>query len=306
LVGFFQETNSLILITSANGNQGKRLVPKLLASGHQVRACVRTEASAGQLRALGAQEILVGDLADPAFIARAMKGVTSLYHIGPTLHQDERAMGFAMIDAARAEGVGHFVFSSVLHAIASDLIQHEIKRDIEEHLLSSGLEYTILQPANYMLASRMKAVFEEGVFRLAWSLDKRQSMVDLEDVTEVVAQVLSDPQRHTGATYELVGPGRFTAYDIGTVASKVTGREIAVERFDVEVFVRERFENLDPAALQHMLRMNLAIAAHYSNHDFVGNSNVLSFLLGRPATSFEEFVRREYANFRQSLKTLTD
>ncbi|MFJ2690137.1 SDR family oxidoreductase [Pseudomonas sp. NPDC087336] len=293
--------SSLILITSANGNQGKRLVPKLLASGHHVRACVRTAASAEQLRALGAQQVLMGDLADPAFIAQAMKGVSSVYHIGPTLHQEERAMGFAMIDAAKAEGVGHFVFSSVLHAIASDLIQHEIKRDIEEHLLSSGLEYTILQPANYMLPSRMKAVFEEGVFRLAWALEKRQSMVDLGDVTEVVARVLSDPERHWGATYELVGPGRFNAYEIGAVASNVVGREIKVERFDVEVFVRERFGNLEPDALQHMLRMNLAIAAHYSNHDFVGNSNVLSFLLGRPATTFDEFVRKEYANFRKAL-----
>ena len=288
----------MILITSANGNQGKRLIPKLLATGAQVRACVRTEASAEHLRALGAQQVLVGDLADPAFIARAMNGVASVYHIGPTLHQDERAMGLAMVDAARAEGVGHFVFSSVLHAIASDLIQHEIKRDIEEHLLASGLEYTILQPANYMLPSRMKAVFEESVFRLAWALDKRQSMVDLDDVTDVVARVLADRERHAAATYELVGPGRFTAHDIAMVASKVTGRDISVERFDVEVFVRERFGTLAPNALQHMLRMNLAIAAHYSNHDFVGNSSVLSFLLGRPATTFEAFVRREYASFR--------
>ena len=40
-------------------------------------------------------------------------------------------------------------FSSVLHAITTDLIQHELKRDIEEHLVSSGLEFTILQPANF-------------------------------------------------------------------------------------------------------------------------------------------------------------
>jgi hypothetical protein len=34
-------------------------------------------------------------------------------------------MGFAVIDAARTAGVRHFVFSSVLHAITTDLIQHE-------------------------------------------------------------------------------------------------------------------------------------------------------------------------------------
>ena len=216
----------MILVTSANGNQGKRLIPKLLASGHRVRACVQSDASAFALREQGVHEVLVGDLANPAFVARAVQGVASIYHIGPTLHADERAMGFAIVDAAAAAGIGHFVFSSVLHAITTDLIQHEIKRDIEEHLLSSGLEFTILQPANYMLPHRLKSVFEEGVFRLSWSLDRYQSMVDLDDVTDVVALVLAERERHFAATYELVGPGRFTAHAIGRSLMVVLGRDI--------------------------------------------------------------------------------
>lgn len=290
----------MILVTSANGNQGRRLVPRLLAAGHQVRGCVRSEASAERLRALGAQEVLVGDLADPRFIAEAVRGVRSIYHIGPTLHPAERAMGFAIIDAARAAGVGHFVFSSVLHAITTDLIQHEIKRDIEEHLLSSGLEFTILQPANYMLTHRMLTVFEEGVFRLPWSLERRQSMVDLDDVTEVAALVLGDPERHGAATYELVGPGRFTAHDIGRVLSGVLGREVRVERLDLAAFVRARFGGADPDTLAHQLRMSAAIEARYSAHDFLGNPNVLGWLLGRPPTSFEAFVRKELAAYQAS------
>ncbi len=242
----------------------------------------------------------MGDLAEAAVIARAVEGVDSLYHIGPTVHPAERAMGFAMIDAARAARVRHFVFSSVLHAIATDLIQHEIKRDQEEHLLSSGLEFTILQPTNYMLAHRVWPVFAGEPFRLAWSLDRRQSMVDLEDVTDVAALVLGDPERHAGATYELVGPGRYTAHDIGRVLSHVLGREIGVEQMDTEAFVRARFGDGDPAVLDYQLKVIRAIGAHYSRHDFVGNPNVLTWLLGRAPTSFESFVRREYAVFQAS------
>ena len=288
----------MILVTSANGNQGKRLAPKLLAAGHHVRACVQSEASADRLRGLGVQEVVVGDLAEPAVIARAVAGVQSVYHIGPTVHPAERTMGFAIVDAARAAGVGHFVFSSVLHAIATDLIQHEIKRDIEEHLLSSGLEFTILQPSNYMLPHRVRSVFEDGVFRLSWSLDRRQSMVDLEDITDVAALVLSEPERHAAATYELAGPGRFTAHDIGHVLSKVLGREVTVEEIDSEAFVRARFSDADPGALEYQIRVIRAIGAHYSRHDFLGNPNVLTWLLGRAPTSFEDFVRREYAAFQ--------
>lgn len=292
----------MILVTSANGNQGRRLVPKLVSAGHRIRACVRTEGSADLLRSIGAEEVLVGDLADPAFIRTAMRGATSVYHVGPTLHPAERAMGFAMVDAAGAVGVAHFVYSSVLHAITTDLIQHEIKRDVEEHLLSSGLEFTILQPSNYMLTHRLKSVFEEDVFRLAWSLDRRQSMVDLEDVADVAALVLSSPARHAAATYELVGPGRFTAHDIAQVLSNVTGRTIAAERLDLEAFVRDRFGTGDPDALRHQLRMSRAIEARYSGHDFVGNPNVLGWLLGRPPTTFDDFARREYADFRKEVR----
>jgi uncharacterized protein YbjT (DUF2867 family) len=81
-------------------------------------------------------DVIVGDITDQKILARAMDGVEKVYHVGPTLHPKEREMGFAAIDAARAAGVKHFVFSSVLHAIITDLIQHEIKRDIEEYLIT--------------------------------------------------------------------------------------------------------------------------------------------------------------------------
>ncbi len=288
----------MILVTSANGNQGKRLVPKLLAAGHRVRACVQSQASADRLRALGVHDVVVGDLAEPALVARVVEGVKSVYHIGPTVHPAEREMGFAMMDASRAAGVEHFVFSSVLHAITTDLIQHEIKRDLEEHLLSSGLEFTVLQPANYMLPHRVRSVFEDGVFRLSWSLDRLQSMVAVEDIADVAALVLGDKERHAAATYELVGPGRFTAHDIGRVLSRVLGREIGVEQIDTETFMRARFAGRDEQALQYESRVIRAIGAHYSAHDFLGNPNVLTWLLGRSPTSFEDFVRQEYEVFR--------
>jgi hypothetical protein len=40
-----------------------------------------------------------------------------------------------------------------------------------------------------------------------------------------------------------------------------------------------------------------AISARYSSHDFVGNPNVLTWLLGRPPTTFESYVRGQHAAF---------
>ena len=284
----------MILITSANGNQGKLLLPKLLASGQKVRACVQSEASAVQLRAAGVSDVVVGNIMDRDVMARAFERVRKVYHVGPTLHPDERAMGFAMVDMAREKGVDHFVFSSVLHAITTDLLQHEIKRDIEEHLLSSGLEFTILQPSNYMMPLRLIPVFNEGVFRLSWSLDRKQSMVDLADVTDVVASVLGDSEQHFGATYELVGPSRYTGHEIGAAISTVLGRSVRVEQISADDFFKARLGDDALEKYPYQMKAGRAISARYSSHDFVGNPNVLTMLLGRSPTTFEQFVRNQY------------
>jgi uncharacterized protein YbjT (DUF2867 family) len=288
----------VILVTAANGNQGKLLVPRLVRDGHRVRASVRSEASAQALRAMGAAEVVVGDLAEPEVLARAVDGVEKIYYVGPTLSPSERGVGFAMVDAARGAGISHFVMSSVLHAITSDLIQHEIKRDVEEYLLSSGLEFTILQPANYMLAHRLKPAFERGVFELSWALDRRQSLVHIGDVAEVAALVLGDTARHVGATYELVSPGRFTAFDLGAIISSVVSTPIDVREIDVDTFAARVLPGADRQSYE--LRAMRAISARYSSNDFVGNPNVLTWLLGRSPTTVEDWVRAEWADFRGS------
>jgi len=287
----------MILITAAHGNQGKLLVPKLVAAGFSVRAVVRSERSADALRAAGVAEVIAGDISEPEIQARAIAGVEKVYHVGPTANPNERGMGLALIDAAQAAGVKHFVFSSVLHAITTELVQHEIKRDVEEHLLSSRLEFTILQPANYMLPLKLKPAFEDGVFRLSWSLDRRQSLVDLGDVTDVALEVLGASERHAGATYELVGPGRYTAHDLVAVISRVVGRPIAAEEIDADTYFNAWFPNADRGQFQHQLRVLRSISSRYSQHDFLGNPNVLTWLLGRPPTTFETFVQAQHAAF---------
>ena len=294
----------MILVNAANGNQGKLLIPKLLGANMAVRACVRSEASAKLLKVTGVKEVLVGDISDPAVMARAVDGVEKVYYVCPTMHPLEREIGMGLIDASRAAGVKHFVFSSVLHAITTDLVQHEIKRDVEEHLLSSGLEFTILQPSNYMLPLKLRPVFEQGVFKLSWSLERRQSLVDLDDVTDVAAAVLGDTERHASATYELVSPGRYTAHDLGDIISRVMGCRIPVEEIDAETYLNALFGDADRGKMQHQIKALRSITSRYSSHDFLGNPNVLTWLLARQPSTFEQYVRKQHHAFQARQQAL--
>src|SRR4051794_35044268 len=62
-----------IFVTGATGVIGNRVVPALVALGHQVAAVGRTEEKRAALRSLGATAIAV-DLYDPAAVRRAVVG----------------------------------------------------------------------------------------------------------------------------------------------------------------------------------------------------------------------------------------
>lgn len=280
----------MILVNAANGQQGRLLIPKLVTAGVPVRACVQSERSASALRAMGVAEVVVGDIADPELIERAIKGIETVYHVCPGIQPREREIGFAWIDAARAAGVRHFVFSSVLHAILSELVQHRIKRDIEKHLLSSHLEFTIFQPTIYMAPRRFERIFETRNLRAGWSLDRRQSLVDIGDVTDVAAAVLTNGDRHFGATYELAAPGRYTAYDMAEIIAELLGKPVTVERVGAEAYLMGLFPDRDPDTMPYEVTVSQSLSARYSSNDFIGSPNVLTWLLGREPRRFEQFV----------------
>jgi hypothetical protein len=48
----------------------------------------------------------------------------------------------------------------------------------------------------------------------------------------------------------------------------------------------------------YQVRTIRAISDRYSSCDFVGNPNVLTWLLGRPPTTFEQFLERELSTLR--------
>ncbi|WP_293879734.1 SDR family oxidoreductase, partial [Sphingomonas sp.] len=223
-------------------------------------------------------------------IERAIKGVDTVYHVCPGIQPREREIGFAWIDAAHVAGVRHFVFSSVLHAILSELVQHRIKRQIEEHLLSSHLEFTILQPTIYMAPRRFERIFETGILRAGWSLERHQSLIDIGDITDVAATVLTDGESHFGATYELAAPGRYTAHDMAAIIAELLGKTVTVERIGAEAYLQGLFPDRDPGTMPFEVSVSQSLSARYSSNDFIGNPNVLTWLLGRQPRRFEEFV----------------
>ncbi|MET0546906.1 MAG: NmrA family NAD(P)-binding protein [Caulobacterales bacterium] len=290
----------MILVTAAYGHQGQLLIPKLAAAGYRIRAARASAGKDEELKRLGATEVFVGDLSDPEVYARAAEGIDAIYHVGPAAVREEKAMGLAMIEAAKKAGVRHVVYSAVLHPII-DIIQHRYKRDVEEKLAQSRLKYTVLKPCDYMMPEvYIQPVFETGVFTVFWNIERgRGSLVDINDLTDVGLKVLCEGEKHYYASYELVGPDKLTAYEVARILSRVMGKDVKAQEKTPEDLFKLLYGTDSPGDhLHHEISIMRSICKWYSANEFVGNPNVLTWLLGRPPTSFEQFATKAFAGWK--------
>lgn len=286
-----------ILVTAAFGHQGKILIPKLAAAGFEVRAARGTPGREAEVKRLGASEVFVGDLSDPEVYARALDGCEAVYHIGPGAHPKEHQMGFAVIEAAKKVGIRHLVFNSALHTMIN-IIQHRYKLEHEEALVESDLNFTILKPCDYMMPDVYIApVMQLGAFPFFYKNPTRKhSYISLEDLTDVTVRVLREGSRHYGASYELAGHDKLDPPAIANILSRVMGKEIPAIAKAPEDLLEVMWGTRNPTGeFQHQADILRSIMAWYEHNDFVGNPNVLEWLLGRKPISFEEFATKAYA-----------
>jgi uncharacterized protein YbjT (DUF2867 family) len=283
----------MILVTSAYGNNGRKLIPKLASKDLDVRALNLSDKT-DKLKKLGAKEVIIGNALDTDILSKAMVDVDSVFHVGPSFHPKEDEMGINVIDAASKSGVEHFVYDSVLHPQISSLLQHQMKLRVEEHLIDSDLNYTILQPMHYMQNIDIEDVYNQGLFIQASALETPLSFVDMDDKIDVAVKVLTE-EGHYGATYELCCDDNINAIEIAEIMTEVMGKYIKPKLVPKEMII-SGFQKAFPEYGDYPARGFNALFDYYSKYGFIGNSNVLKMLLGRRPRTIKEFIKKEYDN----------
>jgi uncharacterized protein YbjT (DUF2867 family) len=278
----------MILVTGAAGKTGRAVVSALAARGVPVRAFARNPSHVGTLAALGAAEVSLGAFDDAAALARAAAGVEAIYHICPNVSRDEVAYARAVAGAARAQGVQRFVYHSVLHPQIAAMPHHCAKMQAEEMLFASGLDVTVLQPTAYMqnILAAWRGIAADGVFRIPYPAGTRISLIDLDDVAEAAALVLTQ-DGHAGATYELVGTRPLSQTEVAAVMSAALKRDVRAEAESIEAWeARARSAGMG----EHERVTLIAMFRYYADHGLIGNSNILSWLLDRAPASLAAFL----------------
>lgn len=280
----------MILITGSAGKTGRSLLQALVDRDIPVRALVHRADQCSIVQSLGAVDVIVGDMRSPEIMQQAVRGVEAIYHIPPNMSPDEFTIGQHAIKAARSAGVEYFVYHSVLKPQIEAMPHHWNKMLVEEQLLASQLPYTILQPAAYMqnILANWDSIRENGVYPVPYPADTRICLVDLGDVAQVAATVLTEAG-HEFATYELAGTAGISQTEVAELLSQEMERPVSISSIPVDRWAEKaRRSGLAEYQVETLVKM----FTYYQDFGFEGNSKVLTWLLGRSPGSLEEFIRR--------------
>ena len=281
----------MILILGAAGKTGIAVIKALVRIGEHPRALVRNTAQLNRVLMYGARSVMTGDLAEPDSLTRAMEGIRAVYAIFPNIHPDELGLAALAMQAAQNAGVERFVYHSVLHPQSTAMPHHLQKSRVEERLLESGLNYTILQPTVYMqnIIGYRESILNEGKFAIPYDASAKIGMVDLANVAVVAAQVLTD-SGHNSASYEMASNEILDQNQIAQQIGKTIKREVVAETVDRTVWEKNaRAAGSGDYQVNTLLRM----FEYYEDFGFSGNSETLTKLLGCEPTTFAEFCSRE-------------
>jgi uncharacterized protein YbjT (DUF2867 family) len=293
----------MILVAGATGLLGGSITRQLLAQGHEVRILVRRNSPSEQLaqqgmatpaRALieaGAQPAH-GDLKDPASLAAACQGVTTLITTansavrggGDNPETVEKQGNRALIDAAKAAGVGHFVYVSAQVADPHSPIPFVAgKGQTEQYLQASGLPYTIIAPIAFMdvwvfLLVGLPIMSGQPV-TVVGSGERLHSFIAMADVAAFTLASVDNP---AAVNQRLVigGPKPLSFRDAAAVYQRVLGRPVEVR----SVSPGEPVPNLPPGAQ--------GMAAAFDSYDSPVDMNGLAAQYGVRLTTLESFVRQ--------------
>jgi len=147
-----------ILIAGATGNTGTRLANQLAEAGHEPVAIVRDSSDISVLPT--GCEIREGDLTDlPSDIAVGVDTVVFAAGSGGDTSEEmtrkvDRDGAKALVDLSQQAGVERFIMLSSVGTdhpeSGPDSMQHYLKakREADDHLIASGLNYAIVRPVS--------------------------------------------------------------------------------------------------------------------------------------------------------------
>jgi uncharacterized protein YbjT (DUF2867 family) len=291
-----------VFVVTATGTQGSAVCRQLGQLGWNLRATVRNpDSRPSQALANMGVALNVGDWDDEAPLAAGVAGCDMLFLALVTNIRnldDERIWALRILRVAKAAGVKHVVYTSVVSADAPErrtllpadhlLAKSLFSKNVVEGLVQrAGFEYwTIIRPGFFMtnlLDPKVRMyheLFERNIWLTAMTPETKLGVIDPEDIAKFAVAAFQDPKRFDKQAIELIGE-RLTPGQLMELLSSAIGREMKA-RFHTEEEIKSQIKTNPLIAVQLMLR---------DGEQFADLEKVKSW--GIRMGTFKEFLERE-------------
>lgn len=283
-----------VMVTGALGNVGGYVAAHLLALGQDVvladihmEALMERYGNAAEPRHFDftKRETFAGTLADVdrVFIMRP-----------PHLGKPEDLKPF--VDAMKAQGNIRLVSFLSLIGVENNPIPPHHK--IEKHIEQAGLPYCHIRPSFFMQNISGIHAFEIKHFDRIVVPVKRAltSFIDAEDIGEITAKVLSEPEKHQNRGYSITGPEAIDYDTAAKILSEELCRDIAyanprprlAQKYWIDIRGLEKEYVTVMGMLYMMTRMGTAKKV----------TTVFEDIMGKKPQTFRQFVRKNLAAWK--------
>ncbi|HJP03418.1 MAG: hypothetical protein CL799_05005 [Chromatiales bacterium] len=192
-----------VLIVGATGYIGSAVVAESVRQGHDVIAVTRSQQNDSQF---DGAEVVLADVTDPASIAkvfdRKIDVVISCLACRSGLAQDFDAIDYKatlnILNAALENGTGKFILLSAICVRKPDLPLQLAKLKMEDALIRSGIDYTIVRPTAYFwvfdVQTRMIAKGKPG-YLIGSGEQAHHNPIAKEDLAEFMVSSIDNSER---------------------------------------------------------------------------------------------------------------
>lgn len=276
----------LILLIGGTGKVGRRLARVLRERGHRVRLASR---NGSHVRF---------DWRDPETYDHALAGVDAMFIVGPGSATDWSPLLRDLLARAAEAGVRRAV---LLSARGVEFLPDGAVDRAERALREGPIPWNILRPAHFA-QNFTEAMFVpvDGVV-VAPVADGAEPFVDVEDVAEVAASLLTDSGFENDVV-EVSGPDAVDFPEAVSLVGDAAGRRFAFVHESPE----QHIERLRAAGTpEGYITWRMAMLGGIRTGDDAYLSDGVQRVLGRPATSFADWARREAGALADGTTDLT-
>lgn len=283
----------MIVVTGASGQLGRLVIEALLKKlpAGEIVAAVRHPEKVADLAARGVQ-VRQADYDQPASLASAFKGADKLLLISASEVGRRVPQHRAVIEAAKAAGVGLLAYTSILHADTSPLPLAAEHQETESLIRASGLPAVILRNGwyseNYLAG--IPAALQYGVV-LGSAGEGRIASAARADYAEAAATVLM-LDNQAGRIYELAGDQAYTLGELAREISQQSGKAVDYQNLPESEFKAALLGAGLPEGLATLLAESDIGASKGGLFD---DGRQLSRLIGRPTTTLAAQIKLQLA-----------